>query len=273
MKKLIFIFIISWGFCSTGYTQESIIVNGLAKGKQWQITEKTFYESGYTIGKFMPNENMLLTNWIHWNAITIQNRGIIKVDQSGQNASVSMIERSYKTKYKWEPAIGKLSKKNRKEYLQIIADNMSKINASKKLVADAVQNSKLFPAFKPVTRLFGVEWKLDSISQNIHSLKKELVLHFTITNTNSYPVKIDMGFWGRDVFNGVASTMKNYKPGGTGYERFISEMIPKQKATYAIHYSATAIIANIPLYKQLVNVGKKRGYLYIYNIKVPYNSD
>ncbi len=156
--------------------------------------------------------------------------------------------------------------------MQRLADNMSKINASEKLVADAVQNSKLFPAFN-VTRLFGMEWKLDSISQNIHSLKKEPILHFTITNTNSYPVKIDMGFLGRYVFNGVASTMKNFKPGESGYERFISEMIPKQKAIYVIHYSAMAIIANIPLYKQLVNVGKKRGYLYIYNIKVPYNID
>ncbi len=101
MKKLIFIFILSLGFCSAGYTQESITLNGLAKGKQWQIIEESFYESGYAIGKFMPNGIILLTNWIRWNASTIQNCSIIKVDLSGQNASASMIERSYKTKYKW----------------------------------------------------------------------------------------------------------------------------------------------------------------------------
>ncbi len=153
MKKTILLLTVLFSFCFQGFSQQSVTVNGLANGKQWQIIEKVFYESGYKVGKFIPAENTLLTNWIRWNVITIKNRGIIKVELDGQDATISMVQRSYKTKTGWDNAIGKLSKKNKKKYLQKLADKITAINASPELTTDAVENSILFPAFKSVTKV------------------------------------------------------------------------------------------------------------------------
>ena len=129
MKNFIFILISIFVFSISGYSQESVTVSGLAEGIQWQIIKKAIYESGYKIGKFNPAENTLLTNWIQWKALMVENRGIIKVVLSGRDATLSMVQRSYKTKTGWDDAIGKLSKKNKKKYLQGLADKIIEISA------------------------------------------------------------------------------------------------------------------------------------------------
>lgn len=279
MKNLILTLISIFLFLTGGYSQESVTVSGLADGKQWQIIEKAIYESGYKIGKFMPSENTLLTNWVEWNVVTIKNRGILKVELSGQDATISMIDRSYKTSDKWDPAIGKLSKKNKKKYLQKLADKISEINTSAAMTTDAVENSILFPAFKSVTKVLGVEWKVDSIYQNTESSKKELMLCFTLTNTNSYPVKLDVALWLEHlIFFGVQSTLECMKADGTtlGGRSFRPYINAGDKMSTVLYYASTNIITKIPKYylRHYVNNGVKNetGELIIYDIKVPYYS-
>lgn len=279
MNKLIVILIVTFSFSLHTFSQESVTVSDLANGKQWQIIEKAIYESGYKIGKFNPAENTILTNWIQWKVITLQNRGILKVELSGQDATISMIDRSYKTSDKWDPAIGKLSKKNKKKYLQKLADKISEINASATLTTEAVENSILFPSFKSVTKVLGVEWKVDSIYQLTESSYKELMLCFTFTNTNSYPVALDVALWGAEhIFLGVQAKIKNMKAiGEVGNVSFRPHINPGDKVSTVFYYNFSNIITNIPkLYiRHYVHngVNNELGELIIYDIDVPYYSE
>ncbi len=275
MKNFIFILISISVFSINGYSQESVTVTGLADGKQWQIIEKAIYESEYKIDKFNPAENTLLTNWIQWKALTIENRGIIKIELSGQDATISMVQRSYKTKDGWDDALGKLSKKNKKKYLEGLADKITEINASEEMTADAVLNSILFPTFKPTTTVLGVEWKLDSIYQyqDEKTSLKVIVMFFTLTNTNNYPVQMDVCLW-HAKFEGIRDKLQNCKPDGIGKPfgvRYSSHIGPGEKASGTFYYyTSTEIITKIPKYRQGHRVNEEGGDLIIYDIKIPY---
>ena len=275
MKKTILILISIFVFSISGYSQASVTVSGLANGKQWQIIEKAIYENGYKIGKFIPAENTLLSDWIQWKAIMIENRGILKVELEGQDATISMVQRSYKAKTGWDKAFGKLSKKNKKKYLQKLANKITEINASEEMTADAVLNSILFPTFKPTTTVLGVEWKLDSIYQykDNKTTKMVLVMGFTLTNTNNYPVKLDVCLWGAK-FIGIQDKLQNCKPEGIGKPfgaRFSPNIEPGKKANGIFYYyTSTEIITKIPKYIQGHRVNKEGCDLIIYDIKVPY---
>ncbi len=274
MKNLILTLISIFVFLIGGHSQEFVTVNGLADGKQWQIIEKAIYESGYKIGKFNPAEKTILTNWIQWKVITVQNRGILKVELSGQDATISMIDRSYKTSDKWGPAIGKLSKKNKKKYLQKLADKITEINASAAMTEDAVENSVLFPAFKSITKVLGVEWKVDSIYQLTESPKKELMLCFTLTNTNSYPVTMGVSLWNEKyIFLGVQAKMKNMKAiGEVGNVAYRPYLNAGDKVSTVFYYSSSDILTKIPKFVLGHYVNKGSGKLIIYDIKIPYYS-
>lgn len=273
MNKLILLLIVTFSFCLHTFSQESVTVSELSNGKQWQIIEKAFYDSGYKVGKFTPNENTILTNWVQWKVVTIQNRGILKVELSGQDATISMIERSYKTSDKWDASIGKLSKKNKKKYLQKLADKIIEINASAAMTEDAVENSILFPTFKSITKVLGVEWKVDSIYQNTESSKKQLILCFTLTNTNSYSVTLDVYLYAPDLmFLGVQAKMEN-----CGDYSFRPVINPGGKTSGNFCYFSSEIITKIPKYyiRHNVHNGVKNitGELIIYDIDVPYYSE
>ncbi len=274
MRTIFIIFIVYLGFGFQTFSQQSVTVNGLADGKQWQIIEKAFYENGYKVGKFMPEENTILTNWIEWNVLTIQNRGLIQVELSGQDVTISMIQRSFKTKDTWDPAIGKLSKKNKKKYLQKLADKIAEINASVDMTANAVENSILFPTFKSITKVNGVEWRLDSISQHTDSPNKELMLFVTLTNTNSYPVTMEVNLWGeKEIFLGVQAQLKNYKADGKiGGARFSPHLNAGDSASGAFLYTSTADISRIPKFNLAHRVNNERCIVTIYDVAVPYNT-
>ena len=270
MKNIIITLISIFVLSFSGYSQGSFTVSGLADGKQWQIIEKGIYESGYKIGEFNPAENYLLTNWIQWKAMMIENRGLIKIELSGQDATISMVQRSYKTKDGWDNAIGKLSKKNKKKYLQSLVDKITAINASEEKIAEAVENSILFPIFKPVYSLYGVEWKLDSTYQE-NTSKKRVFLFFSITNTNSNPVDVLVGqsrlkVSCNDARLSCHNTMyfkKTINPGETvscKYElRNNSEGKP--------------IVQRIQKFDQSIkNISGKDGRIIFYDIKIPYYS-
>ncbi len=275
MKKRFCFFIVGiLCFTFSGYSQDSFTVNGLSEGKQWQIIEKAMYDNGYEIGKFIPADKVIYSNWITWNSLTIQNRGLVEIKLLGDKATISMIQRSYKTKDGWANAIGKLSKKNKKKYLLSLSTKISEIIASEKFTADAVQNSKLFPAFKPVNTVLGVEFTLNSMSQDIESENKELTLTYTVKNVSAQSVKIEVNLWGaKNIFLRIPGTMENFVPGKrVGGERFHNELKPNEIATFSAHYRCTEIITKIPKYTQLIHANGKRKELVIHDIKLPYNN-
>ncbi len=69
MKKIISLFIAILCFTLSGYSQDPFTVNGLTEGKQWQIIEKALYDNGLEIGKFIPTDHVIYTNWVQWNSI------------------------------------------------------------------------------------------------------------------------------------------------------------------------------------------------------------
>ncbi len=272
MKKIISLFIVILSFTLSGYSQDSFTVNGLTEGKQWQIIEKALYDNGYEIGEFIPTENVIYTNWIQWNSIAIQNRGLIEVKLTGQKATISMVKRSYKTEKGWEDAFGKLSKKNKKKYLLNLSTKISEIIASEKMTTDAVQNSILFPVFKSVNTVLGIEFTLNSVYQDLESNDKPLAISFTLKNNSGVVAKMEINFWGsQNIFLGVPVKMENYNlKGKAGYSKFIGELKPNETATYSAYYKCSGVITKIPKYKHLIHVNGKRKDLIIHDIILPY---
>lgn len=186
-----------------------------------------------------------------------------------------MVKRSFKTKDGWSDAMGKLSKKNKKKYLLSLSDKISEINASEGLIADAVTNSLLFPAFKPVNTVLGVEFTLNSVYQDLDSIDKPLAITFTLKNNSGVVSNMEINFWGSHlIFLGVPVKMENYnlkKEAGYGFSRFIQELKPNETATYSAYYKCTDIISVIPKYNQGFRVNGKRGELVIHDILLPFD--
>lgn len=250
--------------------------SNLAKDKEWQIVEMAFAEVGYEMGTFSPDQNTLTTNWISWTTVAIQNRGIVQVKRNGQHVEISMIERSYKSGDKWAQAIGNLSKKNKKKYLQKLVDKINEINGSDKMIALAVQNSVLFPAFNPVTTVNGIAWRVDSILQRLDAADKDLILYFTITNTTSAPVSIEAVLWNPNQnFFGIPATLTNYKVDGTsGGDLIKVSLSPKEGISKACYFKATKEISSVPKYVLSFRIEgvSKRQELIIHDMPVPYKN-
>ncbi|MCK4639566.1 MAG: hypothetical protein KAT33_09115 [Bacteroidales bacterium] len=185
IKNIILILISIFVFSISGYSQEFVTVSELPDGKQWQIIEKAIYERGYKIGKFNPAENTLLTNWIQWKPLMVENRAIIKIELSRQDATISMVQRSYKTEDGWVNVMSELSIKNKKKYLQCLADKIEAINNDEKLIEEAVLNSILIRIFKPIIVNNGLELHFDTLTTH----KKGLLLICSIKNISSETIK------------------------------------------------------------------------------------
>ena len=254
--------------------QDVITVDGLTEGKQWQIIEKAISDNGYEISKFLPDKNVIYTNWITWNSLTIQNRGLIEVKLNGNKATISMVQRAYKSTNGWTDSFGKLSKKNRKKFLQTLADKMLDINTVGASSAQAVLDSELFPAFKPVNNVLGMEFILTSVSQDIGAENKAITLSFNVKNTTSKTVKLELNLWGaKEIFKGSPGTIKNFIPGKrVGGERFHKEFKPGESDTFSAHYKCSDIIKKIPKYSQYTHVSGKREFLVIHDIILPYGN-
>jgi len=275
MKRIISLFIAIYCLSVNGFAQESFSVTGLEEGKQWQIIEKAIYDNGLEIGKFYEDEQVLYTNWVQWNAITIQNRGLIEIKLKGHDLTVSMVKRGYKTTDGWADAIGKLSKKNKKKFLLSLTDRITEINDSQDLSSNAVLKSKLFPAFNPINTVNGIKFTLNSVSQDLNSANKALTISFSVKNTSDIKVKMEVNLWGaKELFLGVPVKMENYKlDGHAGGERFHKELMPNETASYFAHYKCSDIINEIPKYNQSFRANGKRVDLSIYDIKLPYGTN
>jgi len=183
-----------------------------------------------------------------------------------------MVQRSYKTEKGWDDALGKFSKKNKKKYLLSLSTKISEILASDKMTADAVQNSILFPVFKPVNTVRGLEFTLNYIYQDLESNDKPLSISFTLKNNTDVAAKMEINFWGSHlIFPGVPVKMENYNlKKDPGYSKLLRELKPNETVTYSIYYKCSGVITKIPKYKHGGLVNSKGIEFVIHDILLPY---
>jgi len=280
MKKIttmiVFAFIL---FRVNAQNTATITVENVNSDQAIQIIENAAKDLNYTLDKYDKNNKVLITDFFEWTSIAIQNHAKLKFEALDNKVVISMIERQYSSTDGWVNSPTNLSKKNINKYLGAFADKIIQINASTEMLAFAVENSILIPAFKSTTTVLGVEWKLDSIYQKVLSQKKELILCFTLTNTNSYPVDLDVSLWNpKYIFLDVEAEMENMKAiGKVGNVSFRPHLNAGEKVSAIFYYSSTNIITKIPKYylRHYVNNGTNNelGKLTIYNIIVPYYSE
>jgi len=165
-----------------------ITIENLAPENVWQIVEMTLKEKGFGLGKFLPEENKLSSNWIEWTSVAIKNRGRLIFTYEKPNLTFQMADRGYETKKGFEESIGNLSKKNYAEYLQSVADRITEINGNEAETKKAILSSELFPAFNPINKVNELVLTLKKSTEiDLHS-----TLEFSVHNTASYVVNVDI---------------------------------------------------------------------------------
>ncbi len=162
-------------------------VDGLKDNSVWQITEMALNEMDFGVGDFIPSENVLLSNWIQWNSLTIKNRARLHFKYSEGVLKINITDRAYKSNEGWSEAVGKLSKKNYKKFVKATADKIKEINADPEMVKKAVKSSKLIPAFCAVQNTGHLEWKLLSFEP---APNDRPVMTFEVKNVSDKVLKI-----------------------------------------------------------------------------------
>ncbi len=159
-----------------------IIINNIATDNVWQITEMALDENQFSVGNFKPEEGLLNSNWITWKSIMINNRAVLHFSYIDNTLTMRIANRSYKTDKGWDEAIGKLSKKKYRIYVQAVADKIIEINNDPDLIRKAVKISKLIPAFNPIQTIEPVEWKLIAVTNETGNSPKFV---FEVTNNSA----------------------------------------------------------------------------------------
>ena len=170
-------------------TDPEINITNIANKNVWQITEMALIENNFTVGEFKPEKNILNSDWITWKALMISNRAHLHFSYIDNTLTIRIANRAYQTNEGWSEAIGKLSKKKYKIYVQLVADKINKINNNPDLIRKAVKTSKLIPAFSAINMVGDAEIKLLSSEQNENNRP---VFNFIVTNTGTKTIKLTM---------------------------------------------------------------------------------
>lgn len=164
-----------------------IKIDNMAPESVWQIAEMAMNENSIPIGKLNLAEGVLMSNWIEWTAIAIQNHAHLYLKYEAPTLTIKIADREYKSDKGYSEAIGSLSKKKYAEYVQSTADRITEISKDEALTGKAVKTSKLIPAFSAVHLVGDLEWKLISLVQT-DKLRPNFV--FEVTNKSNKPLKI-----------------------------------------------------------------------------------
>jgi hypothetical protein len=131
-------------------SDKPITISDISAEKVWQIAEMAMNDNKIPVGKLDLEKGLLMSDWLEWTAIAIQNHGRLFLKYDSPNLVLNMADREYKSDKGWAEAIGSLSKKNYATYMEAIADRINEINKDEALTKQAVKTSKLIPAFNPV---------------------------------------------------------------------------------------------------------------------------
>ena len=185
-----------------------IKIDGLKPESVWQIAEMAMNENEIPVGKLNLAENVLLSDWIEWTAIAIQNHARLYFKYEEPALVLKIADRQYKSQDGWSEAVGNLSKKNYKKYVQDVADRILEINKDENLIRQAVKSSKLIPAFNAVNVVGNLEWKLVSLTQN-ELQRPDFV--FDITNKGNQLIKVRVYTSDFQAINGVGTARSGVK--------------------------------------------------------------
>lgn len=190
--KHIFIVVIMLGIVGTANAQiygndPEIEVEGLSQENVWQVIEMALLDNSFSTGKFNPAEGYLYSDWFQWTSIAITNHARTYYTFDGTTMIIHVVDRAYKSDDGWSEAIGNLSKKNYKKYVQIVADRINAIKADDALVHKAIKNSKLIPAFNAINMTGDIEFKLLETAQTEQSRP---VLKYQVSNKGSKKVTL-----------------------------------------------------------------------------------
>jgi hypothetical protein len=169
-----------------------IKIENIAPNNAWQIVEMALTENNFAVGEFKYSEGLLLSNWISWKALMISNRARLYFEQDATTLTLKIADRNYKTDKDWAEAIGKLSKKKYKVYVQSVADKINEINSNPDLIRKAVKMSKLIPAFNPIQTIEPVEWKLIAVTNETKNSPK-FVFEVKNNSINNLQVGVQYG--------------------------------------------------------------------------------
>lgn len=166
-----------------------IKIDNIATESVWQIVEMTMTENSIPIGKLNLAEGVLISDWIEWTAIAIKNHARLYFKYENPTLILKIADRQYQSDKGWAEAVGNLSKKNYKQYVQDVADRITAISKDEALTRNAVQTSKLILAFNPVIKVEGLTFKLMKTGKDEN---QHLALEFTVYNETQKEIKVDI---------------------------------------------------------------------------------
>ena len=164
-----------------------IEIDGLSQENVWQVIEMALIDNDFGTGKFNPAEGYLYSDWFQWSSIAITNHARTYYSFDGTTMIIHVVDRAYKSSEGWSEAIGNLSKKNYKKYVQVVADKINEIKADDALVHKAIKTSKLVPAFNAINMIGDIEFKL---LETVQTEENRPVLTYQVTNKGSETINL-----------------------------------------------------------------------------------
>jgi hypothetical protein len=170
-----------------------IKIDGLVQESVWQIAEMAMNDNSIPIGQLNIAEGVLMSDWIEWTAIAIKNHARLYFKYESSTLILKIADRQYQSEKSWAEAVGNLSKKNYKLYVQDVADRITAISKDEALIKQAVKTSKLIPALNAVFTVEGVVFKLMKTSKDENQHPS---LEFTVQNKTPKEIKVDIPLTG-----------------------------------------------------------------------------
>jgi len=248
-----------------------IRIDGLQPESVWQIAEMAMNDNSIPLGRFNQEKGILMSDWIEWTAIAIKNHAHIYLKYESPALIVKIADRQYASSEGWSEAIGNLSKKNYKEYVQNVADRITEISKDADLTKKAVKSSKLIPAFNPVFTVEGLVFKLMKTTKDE---SKHLLLEFTVHNETQKGIKVDIPMIEfQQKVEKVTGASGNIKWSPTGSGRY-AEIQPDETLSLTCEYAANWELNTIPQFdvRVICNEAGTAGLhiMPIYSITFPY---
>lgn len=169
------------------------VVENVKTADAVQIIEAAAKSLNYRLAQFDRANKIITTDWIEWTSIAIRNRAKIKFVANANQVTITMIDRSYKTKDGWAKSPTNLSKRNKKKYLGTLATKIAAIATNLKLSEQAVYNSVLIRKFKKTITINGLEWRFLKGERDVEMEKANIpnyVIRLSVTNTQNKAILV-----------------------------------------------------------------------------------
>jgi hypothetical protein len=250
-----------------------IKIDGLAPESVWQITEMAMNDNSIPIGQLNIAEGILMSDWIEWTAIAIKNHARLYFKYESSTLILKIADRQYQSEKGWAEAVGNLSKKNYKIYVQDVADRITAISKDASLTKTAVKTSKLIPAFNAVFMVDDLVFKLLKTSKNEN---QHLTIEFSVQNKAKKETNVDIPLTGlKKTINskqtGERGNVVWSRPAEMGRNAVIQ---PDETLSLTIEYATNWELNTLPQLDIRVNCNggatKDIRYMSTYNIPLPY---